>query len=139
MVSSFLFLYFYSSLICTNYVFTFFHKSNVFVHCACNDVFLRFFFYWEKPFQLVFYSVSFYVVMLYFLFSKGRRFGTVRTFNPSAIVCTCPKSGIWCSVVVVCLCCFLYWLDRWVSRLNGFTLVILEPFIACCFVLKTEP
>ena len=25
---------------------------------------------------------------------KGRRFGTNKRFNPAAIVCTCPKSGI---------------------------------------------
>ena len=29
---------------------------------------------------------------------------------------------------------FLYRLDRWFSRLNGFTLVLLGPFIACCSV-----
>ena len=48
--------------------------------------------------------------------------------------------GIWCTEVVVCLCnlymflFFLYRLDRWFSRLNDFTLVILGPFIACCSV-----
>ena len=62
--------------------------------------------------------------------------------NPAANVCTCPKSGIWCTVVVACLCNlyvflvsrFLYRLDRWFSRLNGFALIILGPFRAFCSV-----
>ena len=78
---------------------------------------------------------------------KGRRFGSIKTFNPAANVCTCPKSGIWCTVVAVCLCNlyvflvsrFFYRLDRWFSRLNGLTLVILGPFIACCLVWAKDP
>ena len=34
---------------------------------------------------------------------------------------------------------FLYRLDRWVSRLNGFTLVILGPFIVCCSMWANVP
>ena len=94
---------------------------------------------------MIFYCVFFYVVMLFYCF----RFESIKTFNPSANVCTCPKSGIWCTVVVVCLCSLyvflvsrffiLYRLDRWFSRLNGFTLVIYGPFIACCSVWAKAP
>ena len=34
----------------------------------------------------------------------------------------------------MCKYSFLYRLDRWFSRLNGFTRVILGPYIACCSV-----
>ena len=78
---------------------------------------------------------------------KGGRFGTIKTFNPAANVYTRPKSGTWCAVVVVCLCnlyaflvfFYIYILDRWFSRLNGFTLVILGPLIACCSVWAKAP
>ena len=34
---------------------------------------------------------------------------------------------------------FLYRLDLWFSSLNGFTLLILGPFIACCSVWANAP
>ena len=39
------------------------------------------------------YSVSFYGVMLHYYFRLGRRFGTIKTFKPAAIVCNCFKSA----------------------------------------------
>ena len=79
-------------------------------------------------FQLIFY-VWLSMLWCYAIVSeKGRRFGTIKTFNLATNVCTCPKSGIWCTVVVVCLynlhvffvSRFLYRLNRWFSRLNWF-------------------
>ena len=110
-------------------------------------VFLNPFFDWVKPsnwFLIVCFSMLWYYTIVS---EKGRRFGAIKTFNPSANVCTCPKSGIWCTVVVVCLCNlyvflvsrFLYRFDRWFSHLNGFKLVVLGHFIACCSVWAKAP
>ena len=105
------------------------------------------FFDWVKPSNWYF-IVWFSMWWCYAIVSeKGRRFGIIKTFNPAANVCTCPKSGIWCTVVVVCLCNFyvflvsrfLYRLDCLFYHLNDFTLVILGPFIAFCSVWTKAP
>ena len=59
---------------------------------------------WEKSSNWSF-IVCFSMLWCFTIVSeKGRGFGTIKTFNPTANVCTCPKSRIWCTVVVVCLC-----------------------------------
>ncbi|OPL21315.1 hypothetical protein AM593_06466, partial [Mytilus galloprovincialis] len=37
---------------------------------------------------------------------KGRSFGTIKTFNPAANVCICPKTGICCKGLLLVLCGF---------------------------------
>ena len=63
------------------------HGINSFIVCL-------FAFFYSQAFQLIFYSVFFFVVMLNYCFRKCRKFGTIKTFDPAANVCTCPKSGI---------------------------------------------
>ena len=76
-----------------------YRRSNLFVHSV-----LIYVFDWVKPSNWYF-IVWFSMLWCYAIVSeKGKRFGTIQTFNPAANVCTCPKSGIWCTVVVVCLC-----------------------------------
>ena len=93
-------------------------------------------------------SAEFNVLMLLFQ-KKGRKFGTMKMFNPAANVLSQE------SVVVVCFCnlyvflvsrsFILYRLDRWFSRLNGFTLVIFGALysllfgVSQCSVLKAIP
>ena len=65
-------------------------RSNLFVHSV-----LIYVFFIELSLPIDILSCGFLCcdVMLSFQ-EKGRRFGTIKTFNPSANICTCPKSGI---------------------------------------------
>ena len=65
---------------------------------------------------------------------------TNRTFRFSMLLFwNLMYSSCFCNLYVFLVSRFSYRLDRWFSRLNGFTLVILGPFIACCSVWAMAP